>query len=135
MNYVRIGWSHKRYSILAWSTKVVRWKCDHSFSVISSTFILHLAFGHATRSVIVRNQTTIDKNFPIRGNAFFIIFKNSPKFEYRESVSTIYAKRKFDPYSSTSIWRKYLYEVSLIHKYTLIESFFLINFNVKSHKI
>ncbi len=33
-----------------------------------------LAFGHATRSVIVENQTMIDKNFPIRGNAIFIIF-------------------------------------------------------------
>ncbi len=62
-----------------------------------------LAFGHATRSVIVGNQTVIDKNFPIRGNAFFIIFKNSPKFEYREFVSTIYAKRKFESSSSTSI--------------------------------
>ncbi len=33
-----------------------------------------LAFGHATRSVIVENQPMIDKNFPIRCNAFFIIF-------------------------------------------------------------
>ncbi len=61
-----------------------------------------LAFGHATMSVIVRNQT-IDKNFPSRGNAFFIIFKNTPKFEYREFVSAIYATRKFDSSSSTSI--------------------------------
>ncbi len=77
----------------------------------------------------------IDKNFPIWGNAFFIIFKNSPQFEYREFVSPIYAKRKFDPYSLTTIWRKYLYEVSLIHENALIESTFLINFNVKLHKI
>ncbi len=35
---------------------------------------LQLAFGHATRSVIVENKTMIDKNFPIRGNAIFIIF-------------------------------------------------------------
>ncbi len=35
---------------------------------------LQLAFGHATRSVTVENQTMIDKNFPIRGNAIFIIF-------------------------------------------------------------
>ncbi len=77
----------------------------------------------------------IDKNIPIRGNAFFIIFKNSPKFEYCEFVSTIYARRKFDPYSSTSIWRKYLYKVSLILENALIESPFLINFHVKAHKI
>ncbi len=33
-----------------------------------------LAFALATRSVIVENQTMIEKNFPIRGNAIFIIF-------------------------------------------------------------
>ncbi len=66
----------------------------------------------------------IDKNFPIRGNAVLIIFKNSPKFEYREFVSAIYAKKKFYPYSSTSIWRKYLHKVSLIHENALIESLF-----------
>ncbi len=38
----------------------------------------------------------IDKNFPIRGNAFFI-FKNSPKFEYKEFVSAIYAKEISTP--------------------------------------
>ncbi len=51
--------------------------------------ILAFGFGHATRSVIVGNQTMIDENFPIRGDAFFIIFKNSPKFEYWEFVSAI----------------------------------------------
>ncbi len=48
-----------------------------------------LAFGHATRSVIVRNQMGIDKNLPITGNPCFIILNNSPKFEYRELVSAI----------------------------------------------
>ncbi len=96
-------------------------------------FFFALAFGHATRSIIVGNQTVIDKNFPVRGNAFFIIFKNSTKFEYREFVSAIYAKRKFDPSSSTFIWRKYLCAVSLIYENALIESPFLINFN--AHKI
>ncbi len=93
-----------------------------------------LACGHATRSVIVGNQTVINKNFPIRSNAFFIIFKNSPKFEYREFVSVIYAKRKFGPSSSTCIWGKYLYKLWLILENALIESIFLINFNVKLHK-
>ncbi len=32
---------------------------------------LLLAFGHATRSIIVGNQTVIDKNILIRGNTFF----------------------------------------------------------------
>ncbi len=73
--------------------------------------------------------------FLIRGNAFFIIFKNSPKFGYREFVSVIYAKRKFDPSSLDCIWRKYLCKVSLIYENALIESPFLINFYVKSHKI
>ncbi len=50
-----------------------------------------MAFGHATKTVIVGNQMMIDKNFPIRGNKFFIISKNSPKFEYWEFVSAIYA--------------------------------------------
>ncbi len=99
-----------------------------------SKYVL-LAFGYATRSVIVRNQAMIDKNFSIWGNAVFIIFKNSPKFEYREFVSAIYAKRKFDPFSSTSIWRKYLCKISLIRENALIESPFLISFNVKSQKI
>ncbi len=62
-----------------------------------------LAFKYATRSVIFGNQTVTDKNFSIKGSAFFIIFKNSPKFDYREFVSTIYAKREFDPSSLTSI--------------------------------
>ncbi len=52
-----------------------------------------LTFGHATRSATVRNQMVIDKNFPTRGNTFFIILKNLPKFEYREFVSAIYAKK------------------------------------------
>ncbi len=99
------------------------------------TYDTQLAFRHATRSVIVGNQMVIDKNFPIKGNAFFIIFKNSPKFEYRGFVSAIYAKREFDSSSSTSIWGKYLCKVSLIRENVLIESPFLINFNVKSHKI
>ncbi len=51
----------------------------------------------------------IDKNFPIWGNAFFIIFKNSSKFEYREFFSTIYAKRKFDPNSSTTKYLKNIF--------------------------
>ncbi len=33
-----------------------------------------LATGHATRSVIVENQRIIDKNFPFRDDAIFIIF-------------------------------------------------------------
>ncbi len=46
------------------------------FKVISCKLILLLAFGHATRSVIVENETMIDKNFPIRGSAIFISEKN-----------------------------------------------------------
>ncbi len=75
----------------------------NSDSKIFLVSICLLAFGHAARSIIVGNQTVIDKNFPIGGNAFFIIFKNLSKFKHREFVSTIYAKRKFDPSSSTSI--------------------------------
>ncbi len=83
-------------------------KLSYSWAVV---FVL--AFGHTTGNVIVGNQTMINKNFHITGDAIFIIFKNSPKFEYREFISAIYAKRKFDPSSSTSIWRKYLGTVSL----------------------
>ncbi len=59
---------------------------------VSDFFTAHLFIrGHATMSVTVGNRTMID-NFPIRGNAFFIIFKNSAKFEYWAFVSAIYAK-------------------------------------------
>ncbi len=79
------------------------------FSILRTVFNINilntiiLAFVPATRSVILRNQTVINKNFPIRDNVFFIVFKNSPKFEYQEFVSAIYAKRKFDPSSLTSV--------------------------------
>ncbi len=33
--------TNNKYSTLAWSTKVVEWKCAHGFSVMSFNFILH----------------------------------------------------------------------------------------------